>query len=163
MCLAGLSRVTQVMLSSLPVAACLQPTCGVRGSGEGSVQHHRDTGLVHNHSCLCSMLGFSPAVRGSALCCQTQSNCLVGLNYWVRGRCPWSPEALRLDTQPCLPHGNSVLGLSLCPWHFCSCGDHQPGERLYGSVKHKFWKPHGLAVGLGSLGSVCGGSRLCWK
>lgn len=111
------------------------PPAGVKGSGER----------------LCaapqlSLFGFSPAVGGvHLLCCQTQSNCLAGLIYWVRGR--WCvPVALRLDTQPCPPHGNSVLGLSLCPWHCCSCGDPQPGGRLHDSMKPKFGKPHGLAV-----------------
>lgn len=74
---------------------------------------------------------------------------MVGLNYRVRGRC-CVPVALRLNSQPCLPHGNPVLGLSLCPWHFCSCGDPQPGERLRDSMKPKFWTPHGLAVVRGS-------------
>lgn len=52
------------MLSSLPVAVCLLGLKGV----ESPVQHHRDTGLVQHHSCLCYMFGFSPAVGGFSCC-----------------------------------------------------------------------------------------------
>lgn len=54
------------------------------------------------------------------------------------------PVALRLDTQPCLPHGSPILGLSPCPWHFCSWGTPSLGKGSITAGNPSFGRPMAL-------------------
>lgn len=83
------------------------PPAQVKGSMRGGPwSHRRDLGPVQNYSC-------SRVVRHRAIA-------------WLgrisgRGERWCVPVALKLGTQPCLLHGNPILGLSLSPGHFYLC------------------------------------------
>lgn len=137
------------------------PSCGsvfarVKGSVGGSVQHH---------SCPWYMFGFSPAVGGSAPVLSDMEQ-LPGWAELLGERkvmCPCSPEiGYPALPAPWEPYSGAVpLPLALLLLWGPPAWGKAPSQ--YGTqVLEAPWPCCGLGI-LGSLGTVCGAGRLCWK